>query len=74
MKHLRPNELDDEQRALINAARDLDDEEAAIRAEGSFGCFAPGELIEVNGQLVCWECGRVGSIWSGYCRIHGEEE
>ena len=62
MKHLRPRELDDEQRNLVDT----------IKLNGAYR-YAPGELIKVNGRYVCKE-GHVGSIWSGYCRICAEEE
>lgn len=39
----------------------VDDEEIP------YGKYWPGELIEKGGQLVCRECGRVGSLQRGYC-------
>ena len=63
MKHLRPHELDDEQRNLVDT----------IKLNGAYR-YAPGELIHVGGKFICRDCSRVGSIGSGYCRICGEEE
>jgi hypothetical protein len=42
--------------------------------ETVWGCYAPGELIEADGQYVCAQCGRVGNLWVGWCRICADEE